>query len=281
MKRFLLFIIILITGLTGYTQTVENIRVEPKDDKILVHYRIGGSTNAQIYDVKFSCSIDGGPKFEPKSVYGDVKENIRGGKSDYTIFWDVFKDLEEVGEAEFFIKVYLVKDESPTRIAAPVQPQDQQQTIPAQQKEPQATQNNTPPAAKKETFRRKSYFGYCGSGASPIGISFGGLRNFGVYFTGRYGANSNYYSTDVWLTVTGGLTKYIVTRGKYRLHAFAGIGRTAEIYEEYTYNTDWTKNYFTVDFGIIQVYNWVNVTLGLEVVKDNGVNPVIGLGFVF
>ena len=81
MNRVYLLLVALLTSYVVHAQTVENIRVEQEDDMILVHYRIGGSTDEQTYDAKLSCSIDGGPRFEPQTVFGDVKENIRGGSS--------------------------------------------------------------------------------------------------------------------------------------------------------------------------------------------------------
>ena len=37
-------------------------------------------------------------------------ENIRGGRAYYTVVWDVFRDVAEVDNAEFFVKVDLVSD---------------------------------------------------------------------------------------------------------------------------------------------------------------------------
>jgi hypothetical protein len=84
---------------------VENIRVEQEGEQLKITYRIGDSSADELYYVTLECSVEGGKLFEPVSVYGDVGSNIRGGKSVYTIYWEVFKDLEEIGEAEFFIGV--------------------------------------------------------------------------------------------------------------------------------------------------------------------------------
>lgn len=276
MNRVFLFLVALLTSYVVQAQTVENIRVAQEDDMILVHYRIGGSTDEQTYDVKFSCSNDGGPRFEPQTVFGDVKENIRGGKSNYTIFWDVFEDLEEVGDVEFFIKVYLVKDKTPV----PVEPQYQPQTEPTLEREQQPVSQQSSATVKgEETFNRKTFIAYTGSSNSPLGVSVGGVRNFGFYLSFRYGS-SDYYENYMWGTLTGGLTKYIYTLGKYRIHAYAGVGSSAEVYED-IYGNSVSESYFTADFGIIQVVNFLSLTLGLEVISDIGTYPVFGIGLVF
>ena len=105
MKRIITLLAAILMSLGATAQTVENIRVDQDGDNILVHYRIGGSTDAQTFTVRLSCSIDGGRRFEPVTVIGDVGQNIRGGRSNYTVTWDVFEDLDEVGEVEFFVNV--------------------------------------------------------------------------------------------------------------------------------------------------------------------------------
>ncbi|MEN8227564.1 MAG: hypothetical protein ABFS38_05370 [Bacteroidota bacterium] len=276
MNRVFLLVAALMISYIAHAQTVENIRVEQEDDMILVHYRIGGSTSEQTYDVKFSCSNDGGPRFEPQTVFGDVKENIRGGKSNYTIFWDVFEDLEEVGDVEFFIKVYLVKDNTQVQEEPQYQPQDEPAQVSEQQ--PVSPQSSAP-VKGKETFNRKSFIAYTGSQNSPLGVSVGGLKNFGFYLSFRYGS-SDYYDNYMWGTLTGGITKYIYTRGKYRLHGYAGVGNSAEVYDDF-YGNSVSESYFTAEFGIMQVVNFLSLTLGLEVISDIGTYPVFGIGLVF
>ncbi|TFH25808.1 MAG: hypothetical protein E4H10_08790, partial [Bacteroidia bacterium] len=100
MKKTITLLVAIFLSLGAMAQTVENIRVDQDGENILVHYRIGGSTDMQTFNVRLSCSIDVGRRFEPITVIGDVGENIRGGRSNYTITWDVFEDLEEIGEVE-------------------------------------------------------------------------------------------------------------------------------------------------------------------------------------
>lgn len=275
MKRVLLLFAALGLFLTGYSQTVENIRVKSENDLIVITYRIGGSTIYQKYNVTLTCSMDGGPRFEPKTLEGDFGRGIAGGKSINTIYWDVFQDLDEVGNAEFFIKVDLVSDETPM-VAVPANEPDRDQV-----RESSMNQGVNEQGRKKETFDRKYYFGYNGSIESPYGISFGGVRNWGFYASIRMGYYADTWETDVWVTPVGGLTKYIFSNGMYRLHAYAGLGTTYEAYEEYVYNTNYSGTAFTVDAGFISIYRMVSLAVGLEFIQDWSNNFVFGIGFVF
>ena len=74
--------------------------------------------------------------------------------------------------------------------------------------------------------------------------------------------------------------------GKYQLHGYAGIGVTAEVFEEYVYYTSLNDYYLTLDFGFINIIGRLNLNLGFEYVayplEDyQKVYPVFGLGFVF
>ena len=83
------------------------------------------------------------------------------------------------------------------------------------------------------------------------------------------------------MTATFGLTKYILTSGKYRLHAFGGVGSTYETYEENIYDSSWTDTYLTFEAGFINVIGRFNLTLGLEHINETGTYMVYGVGFVF
>jgi hypothetical protein len=270
MKRVIILTAAILLTMGATAQTVENIRVDQDGDNILVHYRIGGSTDDQTYTVNLSCSIDGGRRFEPMTVFGDVNENIRGGKSNYTITWDVFEDLEEVGEVEFFVKVDLVSDLSPDSEAAQVQPQVQPQY------QPQSSM-----IQPVDEFAHGRFFAYSGSTLSPLGISFGSLRKWGFYVSFRYGSYVDSYENDIWLTFMGGLNRHVWSKGKYRLHAFVGIGGTYEVYEEYVYGTSWEGTSLSYEFGFSNVIGRLNLSLGLEVVTEFATSPVFGVGFLF
>ena len=276
MKRIILFIAFIGIGYFTLGQTVENIQVQPDGDKINISYRIGGSTDAQIYNVILTCSMDGGSRFEPRSVIGDVGNNIRGGRPYYTIVWDVFKDVEEVGDVEFFVKVDLVSD-----LAVPVE-------TPQERTEQERTRETSPAYpdfesidSQAEEVEWRAFLAYSMSTQSKIGLSFGTLKNFGAYGSFRFGAYIDEWETDIWLTFIAGLTKHIVTVGKYRLHGYAGAGAMVEVYEEYIYDTSWNDTYFALDGGVNNVFGRINVNLGLEYIRYCGVYPVFGLGFAF
>ena len=284
MKKIVLFCATLGIVTLLNAQTVENIRVEPDGDNIKISYRIGGSTDAQLYNVELTCSMDGGPRFEPRTVIGDVGENIRGGRSFYTVVWDVFEDIDEVGNAEFFVKVDLVSDMSPVVPQRQVQPQTQPQN------QPDVVEERTPSPFEqdfeldksvKDAVEWKAYLAYSGSTSSPIGLSFGTLKKTGLYGSFRYGSYISDYETDIWITLLAGLTKYIVEAGKYRMHAYAGAGVTVEVYEEYITYNNWTDTYLTIDAGIINAIGRLNVNLGVEFVRYFGTYPTFGLGIVF
>ena len=262
MKRIITLITVIFLSLGATAQTVENIRVDQEGDNILVHYRIGGSIDVQTYNVTLSCSIDGGRRFEPKTVFGDVNENIRGGKSNYTITWDVFEDLEEVGEVEFFIKVDLVSDLSHEQKTTQDKPEEVKQDV-------------------QEDFARSKYLAYTGSTIAPLGISFGVAKIWGFYLSARYGTYSDDFEWDAWFTFVAGINRHIFSSGRYRLHAYVGGGVTYEQYDDYIYALYSEGLYFTLDAGIVNVIGRINLTLGVETFGGWATSPVFGVGYVF
>jgi len=275
-----------------HAQTVENIRVESEGENIKISYRIGGSSDAQLYNVTLTCSMDGGTRFEPKTVIGDVGENIRGGRSFYTVIWDVFEDVEQVGNAEFFVKVDLVSDMSPTVTKQQTQPKIQEEA--PKQQEQKETDKSEPEAMYpdfemgdqvKEELSWSAYLAYTGSGTSPVGLSFGTLKKMGVYGSFRYGSVATDVLTNIWLTFTAGLTKNLYASGKLRLHMYAGGGFTYDTIIE----ADWYESTYTLEAGINSVIGMLYLAVGLEYnnpkevvdVKPYGVYPVFGVGVTF
>ena len=258
MKRFLLpFLLIFIFDI-AVGQTVENIRVEQDGDKLMIHYRIGGSTSDELYDVTLTCSIDEGPAFEPRAVIGDVGSNIRGGKSFNTIVWDVFEDVEEIGSVEFFVKVDLEKEDGG-------------------KVEDEKVVDKGSVMLDQEQEKRKFFAGYNGSSLHPLGIRAGTLGNWGFYAGFRYGGWDPYYYVDFWgnwvgnylVSVTGGVTKEIKAWEKFRLHGFTGIGAGYYLDE------------FEFEIGAIGVIkNRVNVNLGFSYFSYL-YDVTIGVGVVF
>ncbi len=289
MKRFFLLSYLFTLSIISVAQTVENIHVEPEGDNIKISYRIGGSGESQLYNVTLTCSMDGGLRFEPKTVIGDVGANIRGGRSYYTIIWDVFEDVDEVGEAEFFVRVDLISDLSETPEMQKEQRQRPAQAVTQTPEETKTRKQDTGPArpedlkdeAEPPQFKRSLLLAYTGSSPSPYGIRFGTLRNWGVYGGMRFGAEVDDISTYVTFTPFFGLTKYVAEAGFYRLHAYGGIGLTIEYFESVFYETSDTYNTFTLDFGVTNVLGPVTLSLGLEYLMGYSPDVVFGIGLVF
>jgi hypothetical protein len=248
MKRIFTLITIVFLGLSATAQTVENIRVDTEGEQIIIHYRIGASSERQLYNVELACSMDGGSRFRPISIDGDVGQNVPGGKSNYTITWDVFDDFEQVGGVEFIIKVTLMKEAD---------------------------------APKDEGFKRGTYAGIAGSTLSPFGLSAGSLKKFGFYGSARMGTNNDEVQNDIWVTITAGFTMNLLLRNQYRMHGFAGPGMTIEHYKDLTDSSSWTEPWLTFDAGIIHVISRISITTGLEYVNGYGMQLVFGVGFVF
>lgn len=287
MKRFFFFIAALLLSYLSFSQTVENIRVEPDGENIKINFRIGGSSEAQLYNVYLTCSMDGGPRFAPKSVIGDAGQNIRGGKSFYTIIWDVFEDIDEVGNAEFFVKVEVISDAS-SRVR-PIQDESRNQT--QTQRPPTSTERVKPiaqseasgrfssPLSKKSSspddiFSRKVYLGYSGSIYNLIGGSVGLIGNWGAYASFRLGIYVSSYDMFEG-TLVAGVTKFVVAKDNFRLHAYAG-GGLGDFIDE-----------FAMEAGAIGVIaNRVNLSLGLSYTpnvwwSDTGIaDLVFGIGIV-
>ncbi|HDR68221.1 MAG TPA: hypothetical protein ENN61_04140, partial [Bacteroidaceae bacterium] len=211
MKKLFLTLFMLLIFFVSYAQTVENITVEPDGDKINIHYRIGGSTDKQVFNIQLTCSVDGGPRFEPKAVRGAVGGNILGGKDNYTIIWDVFKDREEVGNVEFFIKAELVSG----RIT------ESRSTEPEVVK-PIAVQPLGAGSVSAVPYSRKRFITYEPSLLYPYGLRAGTLGNWGYHSSIRI--NYDRYSELMSGAITFGATKRIVNLPKYRLHGYLGIG---------------------------------------------------------
>ena len=264
MKRLLLLILSVSLANLLSAQTVENIRVEQDGENLNIHYRIGGSTSEQLYFVTLTCSIDGGPVFEPKSVIGDVGANIRGGKSFNTVVWDVFEDVDEVGSVEFFVKVDLTKDES-VREAV-------KQTV----QEVDATR-----LKGKKKFDRNVFVAYSGSLGGYwddynflwwdkyrlLGFRAGYLGNWGGYAAVRYGWDYEWDQGGG--SIVGGVTKHIMGTKDYRLHGYLGVG-AGDLFDE-----------VNAEIGLIGVLlNRITIDVGLEA-PAYYVGYTFGIGMIF
>ncbi len=301
MKRLLFLLIILSFFYSGYAQTVENIQINQEGDQLKITYRIGASTESQLFRVYLSCSMDGATKFEPKAVIGDVGENVVGGKSYYLVMWDVFEDVDEVIDPNITIKVELMND-----LAAPISRNtlEEEPVVPEpQQAEPQEQIAGatvlTDEGGKVDRFQKNGFFAYNGTTGLgiPIGISFGSLNNWGYYVTpmrmGIYSYDVTYndgyetfYDTEIdfHYLISAGVTKHFVSGGVYRLHGYAGVGShlyganlKGLIYEPYF------DSYFQFETGVVNVIGGLNLTLGLSYSAGYGspLHLIFGIGFVF
>lgn len=277
MKKILFLLVSLSFCSITFSQTVENIRVDTQGDEIRVTYRIGGSTESQLFNVTLSCSMDGGPRFEPAAVMGDVGANIRGGKAIYTILWDVFEDVDQVDNAEFFVKVDLVSDLNRSTSPEPVSEEQKVKEVNRAALEPEEEKA----ADQKMSYDKKIFIAYNGSVSSPVGLSAGLLMKWGFNENIRVGWNVNDYESNIWVTSTTGLARFIAGKGKYRLHGYAGLGFSVEYYEEYFYYTSWGDTYFVAETGLIGVIGMLDLTLGVEYNSYYGADLVFGVGIVF
>lgn len=289
MKRLILLFVIVIFAFSGHAQTVENIRVTQDGDQLKITYRIGASTESQLFNVFLSCTMAGGARFEPEAVIGDVGENIIGGKSYYTVMWDVFEDVNEVVDPNITVRVELVSDAAATAAAVPAAAVPTRQ-VPEEQVQEEAVQKAEP--EKPDPFKRNGFLSYSGMAGFgiPIGISFGSLNNWGYYVTPlRLGIYSfDYYDGfgyetdfDLHMVVTAGATKHIVSAGPYRLHGYGGVGghiRTLNMATD-----PMAYSHFVFETGIVNVIGGFNLTAGIMISAGYAypVSFVFGGGFVF
>jgi len=294
MKRISYLILLLFLAVAARAQTVENIRVVQDGENLKINYRIGAATEHQLYRVFLSCSMDGGPRFEPTAVIGDVGENIVGGKSYYTIVWDVFEDVDEVVNPEFFVRVELMSDMTPQQEDQPVtrtQDMEQESEPSSPQYEPTFEVEETDAGP---TFARNGFFSFSFSrvgyyGFLP-GISFGSLNNWGYYVTPiRVGANlvddefGDVVDFDFTYQIAAGVTKYFVSAGDfYRLHGYWGIGGHFVGYDLAGYYFEpYGNTHMMLETGLINAIGGFNLTVGIEASLGYQTSMVFGIGFVF
>jgi hypothetical protein len=299
MKYIALYIMLLGLTFSGHSQTVENIQVVQDGENLKITYRIGASTAEQLYSVFLSCSMDGGSRFEPKAVIGDVGENISGGKSFNTVIWDVFADVDEVVNPEFFVRVELVSDLSPVATRSQDLEQEAVKEEPTQQ--PIVFESTIEEEPSGLTFDRNGFFSFnfvSGLGI-PFGISFGSLNNWGYYVTpmrfavdtyeiyhydSYYGQYVTENEVDFNYMLAAGVTKHFVSAGFYRLHGYWGLGSHIYGANLAGVTVDPTvKSHLMLETGIVNVLGGFNITLGLSysIGYIYAMNFVFGAGFVF
>jgi len=115
-KLVFLFLLSFYQFLSVDCQTVDSVRAERIGNLVKIKYILLNSNPDQHFTIKVYCSINGGLRFEPESLSGDIGENITGGRSEYIVIWDVLKDVEELTSAEFFVRAKLSDTRSETQI---------------------------------------------------------------------------------------------------------------------------------------------------------------------
>ncbi|MCP4311905.1 MAG: hypothetical protein GY790_11635 [Bacteroidetes bacterium] len=298
MKRLFLLFTAVALVISGHAQTVENIRVTQDGDQLKITYRIGASTESQLYNVFLSCSMAGGSRFEPKAVIGDVGENIIGGKSYYMVMWDVFEDVDEVIDPNITVRVDLVSDASAPAAAevtrTTTEPVEKVQEEPVQEAKPSQTVSKEEDSREADRFRRNGFLSYSGmlGFGTPIGISFGSLNNWGYYVTPlRLGINSfDYYDVewgswekdlDLHIMIAAGVTKHIVSAGFYRLHGYLGVG--THYWAENLTTEPVGSTHLLMETGLVNVIGGFNLTAGFSLSPgyESPVFFTFGIGFVF
>lgn len=106
MKTFLTSVLLLLFIFPVHSQIapkVTDIVAERDGDNINILYSIVDKDINAVYKVHISATIDGKAPIGLRSVSGDVGDNVRGGKARYKIVWEVLKEVNQIGTAEFSI----------------------------------------------------------------------------------------------------------------------------------------------------------------------------------
>jgi hypothetical protein len=91
------------------SQTVDSVKVVQAGDYIKITYKILNSNKNQIFKVNVQCSVNGGLMGDIKSYSGDAGDGIIGGKLEYMVLWDVFKEVDDISSVEFKVRAELIK----------------------------------------------------------------------------------------------------------------------------------------------------------------------------
>lgn len=91
------------------SQKVDSVKAVQAGDYIKITYKILNSTKRQVFKVSIQCSVNGGLSGDIKSYSGDAGERVAGGKPEYLVLWDVFKDVDDVSSVEFTVRAELIE----------------------------------------------------------------------------------------------------------------------------------------------------------------------------
>jgi hypothetical protein len=251
-----------------HCQKVDSLKTEQSGDVIKIHYKIINSNPNQVFKVTVMCSINGGLQSVLKSLSGDFGDNVVGGRSDYMVLWDVLKDVDEVKTVDFSIKAELVKGEPQTK-----------------------------EAKKREPLRKIHAMVLMDTKAQQFGPRLGFMGKWGVTLSFISGGVllKDFFPNNPTLTdesvpynvFTLDLTKSIIKKNKFQLHAMAGVATTKKAGDKYaSYFQDYSKRYTGFNAGLVMDYGMLAISVEMtslpKFLGTSSLNTVFfGLGMRF
>ena len=244
MKKISILLIIILSYVVVFSQTVENITSEAQEGKIIIYYEIAESNPKQNFEVLLSCLVDDDNLMKPENITGDVGY-VRGGKYRYTIIWDMNKEISKYDSLRFFVEIKQGESKG-TRIKFP-----------------------------KNMQYKKWFAGYNAAPIfTPVGLRFGRTSTlwiFGGYLAARVGfwqfEGSMEYPVILY-SITGGLTARIINHKKIRLNIYSGAGYGmwggyVYSFEDGGYMLGNDDEGFEFEYGIMLSYKRLYLSSGL------------------
>jgi hypothetical protein len=251
MKNIYILLIILIFSVRpASSQKVDNIKVEKSGNIVNIRYQIPNSNSRQVFIVTVLCSVNGGVDEVLRSVSGDVGDHIVGGKSEYSVYWDVLRDKDEVKSAEFIVRIKLIADNSANSVN-PVAP-DTPVTSASNKKI-----NDT--GFDRKRFNVLTTMAFQGP---KYGAMFGFLGNWGIYLDIVVGettkssdadSNANPLTIPSFPVYSCAITKRIYNQNAVQAHLALGIANSQFVFYQ-KINTMYSFTNETLvgpEFGIV------------------------------
>lgn len=275
LKQGSLVLIFLLSFASLKAQKVTNVRAEQNGNKLEIYYQIEKSKSNEIYSVSAYYENEKGVRTKLRSVNGDVGKNVVGGKNQYLIIWDVLKDVDELGTAEFIVKI---------------------------EKKSESIQSAKQGANWMVAFNS-------GTGFTPYGFRIGYGNDWDVFFAARFGSDGFVQDGDQ-ITETAlnsfnlglGRTVYSGDKSKIKLYVAGGLANWGNYKSRTTFTLPGTEeNQYqsysgskiragNADKGVELEYGfyWIrnSLQLGFGLTNNLGENQnhsdaVIQLGFRF
>jgi hypothetical protein len=244
---YIILIILIFSGLPASSQKVDNIKVEKSGNIVNIRYQIPNSTSSQVFIVTVLCSVNGGVDEVLRSVSGDIGDHVLGGKNEYSVYWDVLRDKDEVKSAEFIVRIKLITDNPVSYVApdTPVTSTSKKQI------------NDT--GFDKKRFNVLTTMAFQGP---KYGAMFGFLGNWGVYLDIVMGettkssdadSNANPMTIPSFPVYSSAVTKRILNKNAVQLHLALGVAASEFVFYEkinttYSYTNEMLAG---PEFGIV------------------------------